>query len=84
MVDIDATSAFITALLPMLKRKIQTFANQVSKQPQMLSHLIHEVMVEQLEFLTKAEIRERNATGGWGEAAQAAPEPTPAAASGHH
>jgi hypothetical protein len=46
--------------------------------------LIHEVMVEQLEFLTKAEIRERNATGGWGEAAQEAPEPTPAAAAGHH
>ena len=40
----DATSAFITALLPMLKRKLQSFANQVSSQPQLLSHLVHEVM----------------------------------------
>ena len=41
---IDATSAFITALLPMLKRKLSSFANQVSNQPQLLSHLVHEVM----------------------------------------
>jgi hypothetical protein len=41
---IDATSAFITALLPMLKRKLPTFASQVSKQPQLLSHLVHEIM----------------------------------------
>ena len=41
---IDATSAFITALLPMLKRKLTNFAGQVSKQPQLLSHLVHEVM----------------------------------------
>jgi hypothetical protein len=41
---IDATSAFITALLPMLKRKLQSFASQVSSQPQLLSHLVHEVM----------------------------------------
>ncbi|KAK5173147.1 uncharacterized protein LTR77_003269 [Saxophila tyrrhenica] len=41
---IDATSAFITALLPMLKRKLPSFATQVSKQPQLLSHLMHEVL----------------------------------------
>ena len=41
---IDATSAFITALLPMLKRKLQSFSSQVSSQPQLLSHLVHEVM----------------------------------------
>lgn len=41
---IDALSAFITALLPMLKRKLYSFATQVSSQPQLLSHLIHEVM----------------------------------------
>jgi hypothetical protein len=41
---IDATSAFITALLPMLKWKLQSFASQVSSQPQLLSHLVHEVM----------------------------------------
>lgn len=41
---IDATSAFITALLPMLRRKLANVASQVSNQPQLLSHLVHEVM----------------------------------------
>lgn len=41
---IDATSAFITALLPMLRRKLSSFAHQVSNQPHLLSHLVHEVM----------------------------------------
>lgn len=41
---IDATTAFITALLPMLKRKVSNFASQVSNQPQLLSHLVHELM----------------------------------------
>jgi hypothetical protein len=41
---IDATSAFITALLPMVRAKIFTILPKVSAQPQLLSHLIHEVM----------------------------------------
>lgn len=41
---IDATSAFITGLLPMLRRKLSSFAHQLSNQPQLLSHLIHEVI----------------------------------------
>lgn len=41
---IDATTAFISGLLPMLKRKVQSVASQVSSQPQLLSHLVHEVM----------------------------------------
>ena len=41
---IDATTAFITALLPMLRRKLQSFASQLASQPQLLSHLVHEVM----------------------------------------
>lgn len=41
---IDAVSSFITALLPMLKRKLLSFASQVSDQPRLLSHLVHEVM----------------------------------------
>ena len=41
---IDATSAFITALLPMLRRKLGSIASQVSNQPQLLSHLVHKVM----------------------------------------
>ncbi|MCJ1246578.1 hypothetical protein MMC30_003787 [Trapelia coarctata] len=41
---IDSTSALITALLPMLRRKIFTLLPQISKQPQLLSHLMHELM----------------------------------------
>ncbi|KAK3074537.1 hypothetical protein LTR53_002957 [Teratosphaeriaceae sp. CCFEE 6253] len=40
----DAMSAFITALLPMLRRKLTNFIQQLDSQPQLLSHLIHEVM----------------------------------------
>ncbi|KAH7138103.1 RINT-1 family protein-like protein [Dendryphion nanum] len=43
-VYIDATSAFITALLPMLRTKIGALLPKVAGQPQLLSHLIHEVM----------------------------------------
>ncbi|KAK5132871.1 hypothetical protein LTR08_008587 [Meristemomyces frigidus] len=41
---IDATSAFITALLPMLRRKLASFASQVEGQSQLLSHLVHELI----------------------------------------
>lgn len=41
---IDAITAFITALLPMLRRKLTSFSSQVANQPQLLSHLVHEVM----------------------------------------
>ena len=43
-VYIDATSAFITALLPMLRAKIGALLPKVAAQPQLLSHLLHEVM----------------------------------------
>ena len=41
---IDATTAFVSGLLPMIQRKLRSVANQVSSQPQLLSHLVHEVM----------------------------------------
>jgi hypothetical protein len=41
---IDATSAFVTALLPMVRAKIIAILPKVSQQPQLLSHLIHEIM----------------------------------------
>ncbi len=44
--------------------------------------LIHEVLVEQLEFLTKAEIRERNSRG-WQESEIPAAPAIPAAAAAH-
>lgn len=43
-VYIDAMSAFITALLPMLRTKIGSLLPKVAGQPQLLSHLMHEVM----------------------------------------
>ncbi|KAI4759212.1 hypothetical protein E4T52_08587 [Aureobasidium sp. EXF-3400] len=41
---IDATSALITALIPMLQNKLRSVLPQVSEQPQLLSNLMHEVM----------------------------------------
>lgn len=41
---IDAVSAFITALMPMVKNKLYSFAGQVAKQPNLLSHLVQEVI----------------------------------------
>lgn len=43
-VYIDAMSAFITALLPILRTKIGALLPKVANQPQLLSHLIHEMM----------------------------------------
>lgn len=40
----DATSAFITALLPMVMAKVLTLLPQISSQPQLLSHFMHELM----------------------------------------
>lgn len=41
---IDATSALITALLPMAKEKLRSVAGQVASQPALLSHLVQEVI----------------------------------------
>jgi hypothetical protein len=43
-VYIDAMSAFVTALLPMLRSKIRALLPKVAGQPQLLSHLMHEIM----------------------------------------
>ncbi|KAF2100011.1 hypothetical protein NA57DRAFT_55943 [Rhizodiscina lignyota] len=43
-VYIDATSAFITAILPMVRTKIFSVIPRVQNQPQLLSHTIHEIM----------------------------------------
>ena len=44
-VYIDATSAFVTALLPMLRSKIGALLPKVAGQPQLLSHLMHQDQV---------------------------------------
>jgi RAD50-interacting protein 1 len=40
---IDATSAFITAVLPMVRTKVFALVPEVASQPQLLSHLMHEL-----------------------------------------
>ncbi|KAF2723400.1 hypothetical protein K431DRAFT_282861 [Polychaeton citri CBS 116435] len=40
----DATSAFITALLPMVERKVSSFGSQVATRPQLFSHMMNEVL----------------------------------------
>lgn len=41
---IDSTSALITALLPMLRRKVFTVIPNIARQPHLLSHFVHELM----------------------------------------
>ncbi|KAI1609208.1 TIP-1 family-domain-containing protein [Exophiala viscosa] len=41
----DAVSAFITALLPIVLAKSLSFLPQISQEPQLLSHFMHELMV---------------------------------------
>lgn len=40
---IDSSSAFITALLPMVRNKVYSILPQLLRQPPLLSHLIHEL-----------------------------------------
>lgn len=40
----DAISLWISALLPIIREKITTFLPQISSQPQLLSHFMHELM----------------------------------------
>jgi RAD50-interacting protein 1 len=40
----DATSAFISALLPMVKAKVLALLPQISSRPQLFSHFMHELM----------------------------------------
>lgn len=50
---IDATSAFITALLPLLQRKLTNLLPQVASQPNLFSNLIHEVILFDATLVTE-------------------------------
>lgn len=41
---IDAVTAFITALMPMVKNKLNSVAGQVADQPALISHLVQQVI----------------------------------------
>ena len=40
----DSITAFITSLLPMVRRKTFSLLPQISAQPQLLSHFVHELI----------------------------------------
>ncbi|KAL2860473.1 TIP-1 family-domain-containing protein [Aspergillus pseudodeflectus] len=41
---LSASDAYITALLPMLRHKVNAYLPQISTHPQLLSHFVHELM----------------------------------------
>ncbi|KAF5867355.1 hypothetical protein ETB97_000124 [Aspergillus alliaceus] len=46
----NASHAYITALLPILRHKITTYLPQISNHPQLLSHFVHELMNFDIEI----------------------------------
>lgn len=62
---IDSTSAFITALLPMLRHKIFAVLPKISTQPQLLSHLIHELMSFDVSLRDEWSYDGGNSVQGW-------------------
>lgn len=62
---IDATSAFVTALLPMVRAKIFAILPRSAAQPQLLSHLIHEVMSFDATIREDWGYDAGNGTEGW-------------------
>lgn len=62
---IDSTSALITSLLPMLRRKIFALLPQISNQPQLLSHLIHELMSFDVSLRDEWNYDGGNTVEGW-------------------
>lgn len=64
-VYIDSTSALITAVLPMLRRKIFGMLPRISGQPQLLSHLIHELMKFDVSMRDEWSYDGGNSVQGW-------------------
>ena len=64
-VYIDSTSALITALLPMLRRKISVFLPSIAKQPQLLSHFIHELIAFDVSIKDEWAYDGGNGVEGW-------------------
>ena len=62
---IDSTSALITALLPMLRRKTFTILPKISNQPQLLSHFVHELMSFDVSLRDEWSYDGGNSVLGW-------------------
>ncbi|KAI4165025.1 MAG: hypothetical protein LQ342_001301 [Letrouitia transgressa] len=62
---VDSTSAFITAVLPMLRQKIFALVPQISNQPHLLSHFIHELMTFDVSLKEQWDYDGGMGTDGW-------------------
>lgn len=61
----ESTSALITALLPMLRRKVFTVLPKIGVQPQLLSHLMHELMSFDVNIRDEWNYDGGNPVQGW-------------------
>ena len=62
---IDSTSAYITALLPMLRIKIKELMPSYAEQPKLLSHFLHELLQFDLSLRDEWCYDGGNRTEGW-------------------
>ena len=62
---IDSTSALITALLPMLRRKVFSLLPKIANQPQLLSHFIYELMNFDVSLREEWRYDGGNSVMGW-------------------
>lgn len=61
----DSISAFITALLPMLRRKICALLPQIAMNPSLLSHFVHELIKFDVAIKEEWEYDGGNGVEGW-------------------
>ncbi|KAL9043552.1 MAG: hypothetical protein Q9214_003265, partial [Letrouitia sp. 1 TL-2023] len=62
---VDSTSAFVTAILPMLRQKISALVPQISNQPHLLSHFVHELMTFDVSLKEQWDYDGGMGTDGW-------------------
>ena len=62
---IDSTSAYITALLPMLRIKIKELMPRYAEQPKLLSHFLHELLQFDLSLRDEWYYDGGNRIEGW-------------------
>ena len=61
----DSTSALVTSLLPMLRHKVSKCLPAISKQPQLLSHFIHELLSFDASLREEWGYNGGNSVEGW-------------------
>ncbi len=61
----DSDAALITAVLPMLRRKVFNLLPQIAGQPQLLSHFIHEIISFDAVLRDQWDYNPGGGTAGW-------------------